>query len=99
MPCDTVYRRLQLEEQVKLQREREEALERLERELAAGIAQLTVLSDGTVQLVGELPSGMEEACTLAALQMRGSVEFQYALASAGVQEVDFVTLHNRSHGR
>jgi hypothetical protein len=97
MSCDTI-RRVNVQEQIRLQKEREEALTRLENELAAGIAQLVVQADGSVQLLGVLPPGMQEACTLAALQRRCSVAFQYALQTAGVQEIDFIQLHNRSHG-
>jgi hypothetical protein len=99
MPCDTINRRIRVEEQVQAQQEREQELARLEQELEQGIAQLVVNADGSVQLLGVLPAGMQEACVLAALQLRCSAAFQYALQVAGVHAMDFVQLHNRSHGR
>jgi hypothetical protein len=99
MPCDTVNRRIRVEEQVRAQQERERALARLEQELEQGIAQIVVNQDGSVQLLGTLPAGMQEACVLAALQLRCSAAFQYALQVAGVNAMDFVQIHNRSHGR
>lgn len=97
MPCDTI-RRVNLREQLRAQQEREEALVRLEQELEAGIAQIIVNADGSVQLMGVLPEGMQEACVLAALQARCSAAFMYAIQTAGIQEVNFIQLHNRSHG-
>jgi putative heme iron utilization protein len=97
MPCDTEYLRLEAEERRRVERERERELERIEQELAAGIAQIVVAADGTVQLLATYPDGMHEACTLAGLQRRNSQGFQFACQTAGVYNVDFVTLHGHSH--
>lgn len=98
MPCDTAYLQMRAAERRRVEQEREEALERLEQELAVGIAQLIVSDDGTVQILGTLPQGMHEACALAGLQRRNSAEFQYACQVAGVQDVNFIHLHGMSHG-
>lgn len=96
MPCDTI-RRINIQEEVRAQRERQEALERLEQELAAGLAQIIVANDGSIQILGSIPAGMHDACVLAALQQRNSEAFNYACQLAGVQATNFVQLHNNSH--
>jgi hypothetical protein len=97
MPC-TSLRMLEAATRRRVEREREEALERLEQELLQGIAQIVINADGTVQLNGTLPEGMHEACTLAGLQRRNSEAFQYACQVAGVMGVNFIQLHGHSHG-
>lgn len=98
MPCDTEYLRLREEEKIRVEQERERELLRLEQDLAVGLAQIIVAADGTVQLLGQYPQGMHEACTLAGLQRRNSVEFQTACQVAGVYGVNFIALHGHSHG-
>jgi len=97
MPCDTIRLNNERERRLAEQR-REEELARLERDIEAGIAQIVLNQDGSVTLLGVLPQGMQEACTLAALQRRSSAAFQYALQTAGVYGVDFIQLHGHSHG-
>lgn len=108
MPCDTLYRRelerIKEEEareakRKELEAAREAALRKIEEALAAGTAALVEHPDGTVTLVGAaLPQGMHDSCVLASLQARNSMEFQQALANAGLLNKDFVGIHNKSHG-
>jgi hypothetical protein len=99
MPCDYTYEAQPSREDVLNQR-RNEDLARIEQELALGTAHLTIdPATGNTKLEGASvwPSGMQDACVLAALAERNSVEWQLAAAHAGVQERSFVTEHAFAH--
>jgi len=101
MPCPISYV-LQPSVEDVLNQERNQALQTLEQELALGIASVqTDPTTGVAVLVGGSvwPEGMSDLCILDALQQRGSVEFQLAVAHAGLQDKNFTHAHAHAHAQ
>lgn len=99
MPCSQAYI-LQPSIEDVLNQQRNQALQTLEEELGLGLA--TIQTDpitGVAVLVGGSvhPEGMSDLCVLDALQQRGSVEFQLAVAHAGLQDKNFTHAHAHAH--
>lgn len=98
MPCWNMARFAKRERE-RIEKDRADALTRIEEELAAGIANLVVDPlTGEVLLLDATPiESMTDVCVLAALQTRNSIGFQVAVTQAQAQGVDFVSLHGNSH--
>lgn len=101
MPCDYQYiRESERSPEDVINEQRDRDLERIEQELALGIATIEVdplTGEAHVAGASVQPEGMSDVCVLDALQQRDSVEFQLAAAHAGVQDRDFAAAHQHSH--
>lgn len=105
MPCDYQYNiDAQKEEErrkAEEERKRREAQQKaLETQLGSGIAKIEKNPvTGQFRIVGgNLPEGMHDSCVLATLQKRGSFAFRSAMAGVSTAVVDFVSVHDKSHG-
>ena len=98
MPCYPVYTPQPSPEDI-LNQQRNETLTRIEQELAAGAASISVnpITGETRVDASVTPEGMSDLCVLAALQNRNSLEWQLAAARAGVQNKNFAAAHTHAH--
>lgn len=104
MPCDYQYNIEAQEEEERRRAEeerkrREAELSALESQLGSGMARIERNPvTGEYKIVGgKIPEGMHDSCVLATLQQRGSFAFRTAMARSSTENVDFITIHDKSH--
>jgi len=105
MPCYYQYRTRKQREQQKdpqeeMQQRRDQAFEKIEQELAAGIARVErdpMTGETCIVGASAMPEGMSDLCVLAGLQTRDSLEWQLAAQKANVQQQNFAVAHNHAH--
>lgn len=108
MACGYEYEPVRTREDI-INEERDENFEKLEQELASGVARLvtdpftgkTTIRDAFGNMTEGfqflLDSGMTDMCILGGLDQRNTAEWQLAKGAAGMRQKDFATMHGHSH--
>ncbi|MFA5186590.1 MAG: hypothetical protein WC551_08960 [Patescibacteria group bacterium] len=97
MPCDTLYRRLEVMERVKI----DTAIEALVKALAQGTATVKTDALGRTLIQGwKVPAGFSDLCCLGMVQVKAQAmqqTWQAALRLNPALKQDFVKLHDAAH--